>query len=106
LPSTIDLGTLERQMIEQVMRETRWNNVMAAKRLELSRTQLYGRPRNTIWRERPRGIVQRLAAAESAGYPPNFKLRHAADLRLVVEAATPAATSRSRPPRQPGWTRP
>jgi transcriptional regulator with GAF, ATPase, and Fis domain len=40
LPSTTDLGTLERQMIEQVMRETRWNHVMAAKRLELSRTQL------------------------------------------------------------------
>ena len=44
-PSTTDLGTLERQMIEQVLSETRWNKVMAAKRLGLTRTQLYGRLR-------------------------------------------------------------
>ena len=44
-PSTTDLGTLERQMIEQVLLETRWNKVMAAKRLGLTRTQLYGRLR-------------------------------------------------------------
>jgi transcriptional regulator with GAF, ATPase, and Fis domain len=44
-PSTTDLGTLERQTIEQVLHETRWNKVMAAKRLGLSRTQLYGRLR-------------------------------------------------------------
>src|SRR5882672_5832586 len=31
-PSTTDLGILERQMIEQVLSETRWNKVMAAKR--------------------------------------------------------------------------
>jgi transcriptional regulator with GAF, ATPase, and Fis domain len=45
LPSTTDLGTLERQTIEQVLLETRWNKVMAAKRLGLTRTQLYGRLR-------------------------------------------------------------
>jgi transcriptional regulator with GAF, ATPase, and Fis domain len=44
-PSTTDLGTLERQTIEHVLRETQWNKVMAAKRLGLSRTQLYGRLR-------------------------------------------------------------
>jgi transcriptional regulator of acetoin/glycerol metabolism len=44
-PSTTDLGILERQMIEKVLLETRWNKVMAAKRLGLSRTQLYGRLR-------------------------------------------------------------
>jgi transcriptional regulator with PAS, ATPase and Fis domain len=44
-PSTTDLGILERQMIEQVLSETRWNKVMAAKRLGLTRTQLYGRLR-------------------------------------------------------------
>ncbi len=43
--STTDLGTIERQMIEQVMLETHWNKVMAAKRLGLTRTQLYGRLR-------------------------------------------------------------
>jgi transcriptional regulator with PAS, ATPase and Fis domain len=43
--ATTDLGTLERQMIEQVLLETRWNKVMAAKRLGLTRTQLYGRLR-------------------------------------------------------------
>jgi DNA-binding NtrC family response regulator len=32
-------------MIEQVLSETRWNKVMAAKRLGLTRTQLYGRLR-------------------------------------------------------------
>src|SRR5262245_26473633 len=44
-PSTTDLGTLERQVIERVLLETRWNKVMAAKRLGLTRTQLYGRLR-------------------------------------------------------------
>jgi len=44
-PSTTDLGTLERQMIERVLHETGWNKVVAAKRLGLTRTQLYGRLR-------------------------------------------------------------
>jgi transcriptional regulator with GAF, ATPase, and Fis domain len=44
-PSTTNLGTLERQTIEQVLLETRWNKVLAAKRLGLTRTQLYGRLR-------------------------------------------------------------
>jgi transcriptional regulator with GAF, ATPase, and Fis domain len=44
-PSTTNLGTLERQTIEQVLLDTRWNKVLAAKRLGLTRTQLYGRLR-------------------------------------------------------------
>jgi len=44
-PATTDLGTLEREMIERVLVETRWNKVLAAKRLGLTRTQLYGRLR-------------------------------------------------------------
>ena len=44
-PATTDLGTVERQMIERVLHETRWNRVKAAKRLGLTRTQLYGRLR-------------------------------------------------------------
>ena len=45
VPATTDLGTVERQMIERVLLETRWNKVKAAKRLGLTRTQLYGRLR-------------------------------------------------------------
>jgi len=44
-PATTDLNTVERQTIETVMRECRWNKSKAAKRLGLSRTQLYGRLR-------------------------------------------------------------
>ena len=42
---TTDLNEVERQTIGQVMRETRGNKSRAAKRLGLSRTQLYGRLR-------------------------------------------------------------
>jgi transcriptional regulator with GAF, ATPase, and Fis domain len=42
---TTDLNEVERQMIEQVMRNTRGNKSKAAKRLGLTRTQLYGRLR-------------------------------------------------------------
>ena len=42
---TTDLNEVERQMIEQVLRKTRGNKSKAAKRLGLSRTQLYGRLR-------------------------------------------------------------
>ena len=42
---TTDLNEVERQTIEQVMRETRGNKSKAAKRLGLTRTQLYGRLR-------------------------------------------------------------
>jgi two-component system response regulator FlrC len=38
---TTDLGTIERGTIEQVLRECRWNRTRAAKRLGLTRTQLY-----------------------------------------------------------------
>jgi transcriptional regulator with PAS, ATPase and Fis domain len=44
-PSTTNLGTIERQTIERVLFETRWNKSKAARRLGLTRTQLYGRLR-------------------------------------------------------------
>jgi DNA-binding NtrC family response regulator len=40
-----DLNEMERQTIEQVMRKTHGNKSRAAKRLGLTRTQLYGRLR-------------------------------------------------------------
>jgi transcriptional regulator with PAS, ATPase and Fis domain len=43
--TTTHLGTVERETIERVLRETRWNKSSAAQRLGLSRTQLYGRLR-------------------------------------------------------------
>jgi two-component system response regulator AtoC len=42
---TTDLNEMERQTIEQVMRTTHGNKSRAAKRLGLTRTQLYGRLR-------------------------------------------------------------
>jgi len=42
---TTDLNVVERETIEQVMRETGWNSPKAAQRLGLSRTQLYVRLR-------------------------------------------------------------
>jgi len=42
---TTNLGTFERETIERVLRETQWNKSKAAKRLGLSRTQLYVRMR-------------------------------------------------------------
>jgi transcriptional regulator with GAF, ATPase, and Fis domain len=41
--ATTDLNAVERETIEQVLRDVRWNKSQAAKRLGLSRTQLYGR---------------------------------------------------------------
>jgi DNA-binding NtrC family response regulator len=43
--ATTDLNAVERETIEQVMRECRGNKSKAAKRLGLSRTQLYVRLR-------------------------------------------------------------
>ena len=43
--SAMDLNTMERETILQVLRETRWNKSKAAGRLGLSRMQLYGRMR-------------------------------------------------------------
>jgi transcriptional regulator of acetoin/glycerol metabolism len=40
-----DLGSLERDAIARAMRECRWNKSRAARRLGLSRTQLYFRLR-------------------------------------------------------------
>jgi transcriptional regulator with PAS, ATPase and Fis domain len=44
-PATTDLHVVERDTIEQVMRDCGWNKSKAAKRLGLSRTQLYVRLR-------------------------------------------------------------
>jgi DNA-binding NtrC family response regulator len=41
--SITDLGALEKQAIEQAMRDAAGNKVRAAKRLGISRMQLYGR---------------------------------------------------------------
>jgi two-component system NtrC family response regulator len=43
--NSTDLGVLERQAIEQALRETGGNKVKAAKQLGITRTQLYGRLR-------------------------------------------------------------
>jgi DNA-binding NtrC family response regulator len=43
--SATDLGAAERRTIEQVLRETDWNKSKAARRLGLTRTQLYVRMR-------------------------------------------------------------
>jgi transcriptional regulator with PAS, ATPase and Fis domain len=43
--SSRDLGAIERQTIEEVLRQTDWNKSKAARRLGLSRTQLYVRLR-------------------------------------------------------------
>jgi transcriptional regulator with GAF, ATPase, and Fis domain len=42
---TTDLGTMERDTIARVLQACRWNKADAARRLGLSRTQLYGRLR-------------------------------------------------------------
>jgi transcriptional regulator with GAF, ATPase, and Fis domain len=44
-PSTTDLSTVERETIVRVLTELRWNKAKAARRLGLSRTQLYYRLR-------------------------------------------------------------
>ena len=44
-PATTDLSTVERDMIARVLTEVRWNKAKAARRLGLSRTQLYYRIR-------------------------------------------------------------
>jgi two-component system response regulator AtoC len=52
---TTNLGTVERETIERVLRETRWNKSNAAQRLGVSRTQLYGRIRK-YGLEKPRPL--------------------------------------------------
>jgi Transcriptional regulator containing PAS, AAA-type ATPase, and DNA-binding domains len=44
-PPPVDLRTAERVTIERMLRETGWNKSKAARRLGLTRTQLYGRLR-------------------------------------------------------------
>jgi transcriptional regulator with GAF, ATPase, and Fis domain len=49
-----DLGGLERDTIMRVLQECEWNKAQAAKRLGLTRTQLYGRMHKyMIEQERP-----------------------------------------------------
>jgi transcriptional regulator of acetoin/glycerol metabolism len=43
--ATTDLGSVERNTIARALQETHWNKSKAAKRLGLSRTQLYVRIR-------------------------------------------------------------
>jgi transcriptional regulator of acetoin/glycerol metabolism len=43
--SSQDLATIERQTIERVLRQTDWNKSKTARRLGLTRTQLYVRLR-------------------------------------------------------------
>jgi len=51
--ATSDLGTVERETIGRVLRETGWNKSKAAKRLGLSRTQLYVRMKKYGLVDRP-----------------------------------------------------
>jgi len=51
--ATSDIGTVERETIARVLRETRWNKSQAAKRLGLSRTQLYVRMKKYRLEEPP-----------------------------------------------------
>jgi transcriptional regulator with GAF, ATPase, and Fis domain len=44
-PSPTDLNGIERQTIENVLRQTHWNKSKSARRLGLTRTQLYVRLR-------------------------------------------------------------
>ena len=53
------LGVLEQQAIEQAMREVAGNKARAARKLGISRTQLYGRLRKV---RPPRRVILRLAA--------------------------------------------
>jgi transcriptional regulator with GAF, ATPase, and Fis domain len=48
-----DLRSVERETIAQVLRECRWNKARAARRLGLTRTQLYGRMRKFGLEEPP-----------------------------------------------------
>ncbi|HKC58404.1 MAG TPA: helix-turn-helix domain-containing protein, partial [Vicinamibacterales bacterium] len=42
---TADLSTIERDTIAHVLQDTKWNKAKSARRLGLSRTQLYNRMR-------------------------------------------------------------
>ncbi|MET1084357.1 MAG: sigma 54-interacting transcriptional regulator [Burkholderiales bacterium] len=55
LPGVVstDLRSVERETIAQVLRECRWNKARAARRLGLTRTQLYGRMRKFGLEEPP-----------------------------------------------------
>ena len=44
-PPMTDLGTVEREMIANIMRQERWNKAKSARRLGITRTQLYYRLR-------------------------------------------------------------
>ena len=62
---TADLGTMERETIAKVLRDCRWNKSDAARRLGLSRTQLYVRMRRYQPRRGGNGLRPRAPAAMS-----------------------------------------
>jgi transcriptional regulator with GAF, ATPase, and Fis domain len=51
-PMATDLRAIERRTVEQALRDTGWNKAKAARRLGLTRTQLYGRLRKYELEER------------------------------------------------------
>jgi transcriptional regulator with GAF, ATPase, and Fis domain len=55
-PMATDLRAIERRMVEQALKDTGWNKARAARRLGLTRTQLYGRLRKYELEERPSNI--------------------------------------------------
>jgi DNA-binding NtrC family response regulator len=52
-PSPTDLHALERRTIEQVLHETDWNKAKSARKLGLTRSQLYFRLRKYDLERRP-----------------------------------------------------
>ena len=57
LPARCDLRSMERGAIERILHETDWNKSRAARRLGLTRTQLYGRLRRTASRRPPADVT-------------------------------------------------
>jgi Bacterial regulatory protein, Fis family len=86
---TTDLGTMERETIAKVLRDCRWNKSDAARRLGLSRTQLYIRMR--------RYHVEEAARPEAAGpgrhVTASPRLRHGTPPQPGGHLSRPTATS-------------
>src|SRR5262249_11677761 len=66
-----DLGAVERTTISRVMQEVHWNKSLAARRLGLSRTQLYVRLRKYRLEQSPEGSTQ-----SDSGRPADRPTRH------------------------------
>jgi transcriptional regulator with PAS, ATPase and Fis domain len=70
LPPPSDLSVVERGTIQRVLNETEWNKSKAARRLGLTRTQLYGRLRRYGLEARPNDLaigVDQYSANASSG---------------------------------------